>query len=214
MPSKSANKMSLSFSVNGLNFGRLSFLISSKLSFADLLPIYELIVFGVKAVSSNDPAMDPATVGTEVKTEALKCPSAPTATNVRIVGDPYPGKMLTGKYDYSHELDIGEGESEYRWLMFSQGMGGFTVIGTESTLVLNNSHVGNYIKFSVKPCASDDPKDGKEVESQAIYITSAGTSSGLSGSGGGITVSSGGGGGSSSSSKNNNKDKTERIYQL
>lgn len=159
--------------------------------------IGKYLVFGVKPMADAQPFE-----GLEVKSEPFICPCTPVAKNVKISGQAYSGKMISGTYDYVHNLDIGEGESKFSWLIASSKSGNYTEIGTDSTLMLKDSYVGKYIKFSVTPIASAEPIIGETVESEPIHVKSRSASSG--GSGGG-----GGGGITISPSKSNGNDENE-----
>jgi hypothetical protein len=98
---------------------------------------------------------------------------APAARNVRIIGTPQVGNVLTGAYVYyDAEADI-EGSSTYRWYRSDALTSSRTQIGSQITHTLTTIDQGKYIWFEVIPVASSGELRGLPVLSAPVGSVSA-----------------------------------------
>ena len=109
--------------------------------------------------------------GTLVYTEEVGAPTAPSAKNVAIAGDPFIGETLTGSYDFYDYNKDAEGATTFRWLRAATADGAYTPIGgaTATTYVLTEDDIDMFLKFEVTPIAEVGPQPAEGTKSAAAF---------------------------------------------
>ncbi|WP_455708901.1 hypothetical protein [Brevibacillus centrosporus] len=92
--------------------------------------------------------------------------SAPVASNVRVIGIPEVGELLTGNYTYSDVNSDREGTSTFKWYADDVLISG----ANSNTYTLTASEVGKTIKFEVTPIAQTGTIKGAAVKSTATAV--------------------------------------------
>ena len=113
----------------------------------------------------------PATIVSRATPIVVICSSnsVPVASNVNIVGIPYVGQILTGKYSYADaDMDV-EGVSKFRWLVNNVATG-----DSSSTYTVKSSDLGKYVKFEVTPIAQTGELIGLPKLSGVMHIMTDG----------------------------------------
>lgn len=110
-----------------------------------------------------------ASAATSAVAPAPLDPTAPTASNVTITGDPTVGQILTGSYTYADINGDPEGTSTFRWLRDGVAIDG--AINTTYTLVTADE--GKQIIFEVTPVSTVAPTTGTAVQSSPTAAVAA-----------------------------------------
>ena len=134
----------------------------------------------------------------EYFSESFEGPVAPTAENVRIIGDGKEGGVLSVSYEYNHKYDVKEAANRtvINWYSGSEKFASGTSINVTSDMV------GKSIYAGVIPYAEEMPYAGAEVKSASVTISGSG-SNGHIGGGGGRRGNSGSGNQSGQNNSNN-----------
>ncbi len=122
--------------------------------------------YTIKARTTNDANITTDTF--EVDTSS----SIPSASAVKIDGEPVVGKEVTGAYDFFHIGNAQEKESTYKWYVADSVNGEFFGINgeTDKKLKLTADYSGKYIKFEVTPKTAN--ATGEAVLSDAVAVLS------------------------------------------
>ncbi len=132
------------------------------------------IKVGVIAVSKEEPFFDEEK---EAFSQPMLAAATPSVSNLSV--DKVSKSMLTVTYDYSHPLNIAEGESVIEWYYAED-------LITDGASFDASAYNGKTLTVKVTPCAEKKPFEGKtEVITYKVSIpTSSGGSSGGGGGGG------------------------------
>lgn len=114
------------------------------------------IYFGVKPVCrDNSNALSESDLtGVEVKSTAFVGAVKPTGANPRIEGTIKAGNTVTVNYDYSHSMNIEEGNTQYRIYV------GGELKSSTKTLYLMADMAGKQIYATILPTAVEEPAQG------------------------------------------------------
>ncbi len=124
----------------------------------------------------------------EYFSDCFEGPVAPTAENVRIIGDAKAGGVLSVSYEYNHKYDAKEAAD----MTVINWYSGSEKIASGATLGITDSMVGKSISAGVIPYSEEMPYVGTEVRSASVTINENG-SNGHVGGGGGTRGNSGSG---------------------
>lgn len=142
------------------------------------------IYFGVKPVcKDNSNALSESDLtGVEVKSTAFVGAVKPTGANPRIEGTIKAGNTVTVNYDYSHSMNIEEGNTQYRIYV------GGELKSSTKTLYLTADMAGKQIYATILPTAVEEPAQGDMLTTgiatvgytiqTAITVPSGGSSGG------------------------------------
>lgn len=133
----------------------------------------KFLMFGVIPVSAEEPCE-----GEEVFSEAIEGPVPPNALNVKITKSK-SGKVLTGSYEYSHDKNVKEGQSIYKWYLDGE------VVSEDITYTVPSGTKGT-VYFEVTPVAEKEPYEGESVRSESVSVNVTSSSKGSGGGGGSI----------------------------
>lgn len=137
----------------------------------------------------------------EYFSEGFEGPIAPTAENVRIVGDGKAGGVLSVSYEYNHKYDVKEAVNRtvINWYSGSDKFASGTSINVTSDMV------GKAIYAGVIPYGEEMPYAGAEVKSASVTISGSGPNGHISGGGGGRGSSGSGNQNGQNNSNNTNQ---------
>lgn len=129
--------------------------------------------------------------GVAVKSEGFSGAVRPVGTNAHFSGSLTAGNTVTVEYDYSHQLDIPEGNTQYRIYVGGQ------LKSDQKTLYLTADMAGKQIYATVTPSAAVEPKSGDSITT-AIGVVASNYQTPITVPSGGTSYGGGGGGSYSS----------------
>ncbi len=129
--------------------------------------------------------------GTAVKSEGFSGAVRPVGTNARFSGSLTAENTVTVEYDYSHKLNIPEGNTQYRIYVGGQ------LKSDQKTLHLTADMAGKQIFATVTPSSAVEPKNGDSITT-AIGVVGYNYQTPITVPSGGTSYGGGGGGSYSS----------------